>query len=63
MVEEKRISCRRRRKRRMSAMLEGSISEEERQQYDRLFGGRHITQDRRKHQRRAGDDRRDRSEG
>ena len=58
MAEDKRISGRRQRTRRVADMLEDKLSEEEKQQYDKLWYGNYMARDRRAKQRRTDEDRR-----
>ena len=58
VVEDKRISGRRQRTRRVADMLEDKLSEEEKQQYDKLLYGSYMARDRRTKQRRTDEDRR-----
>ena len=59
MVEDKRISSRRKKTRRVSDMFEDKLSEGEKQQFDRLLYGSYLKKDRRADQRRADADRRE----
>lgn len=63
MHEDKRLSSRRKKIRRMYDMLHGKATEEEKQQFDRLLYSRHRDDDRRAQSRRSGTDRRDDAEG
>jgi len=56
--ENKRISGRRQRTRRITDKLHDRLVEEERQLYDRLLYSRYLDADRRAHARRTGADRR-----
>ena len=51
--EEKRIAGRRKKTRRMYDLLHDSLTDEERQQYDRLLWSRHQNMDRRTQERRS----------
>jgi len=57
--EDRRKFGRRYRERRMSDMLHGKATEEERQQYDKLLWSRHLDADRRAQERRFVKDRRE----
>jgi hypothetical protein len=61
--EDKRKAGRRRAVRRMSDVLHGVLTEEEREMTDRLLYGKYRAEDRRAHQRRSGVDRRACPEG
>jgi hypothetical protein len=58
MTEDKRIAGRRKRARRMYDALHGKVTEEERQQYDKLLWSRIVSEDRRVQERRTEKDRR-----
>ena len=58
MSEEKRISSRRKKTRRMHDMFGEKLSEEEKQRYDQMLYIAHTDEDRRKAERRSGKDRR-----
>ncbi|MCL1889749.1 MAG: hypothetical protein FWF99_04520 [Desulfovibrionaceae bacterium] len=58
MSEEKRISSRRKKTRRMHDALGDKLSEEEKQMYDKMLYTAHTSEDRRNGERRSGKDRR-----
>ena len=62
MSEDKRITGRRKVTRRMGDMLQGKLTEAERQQFDRLMYNEYLAEDRRTNTRRSGGDRREGAE-